>query len=113
MDSWIYPSETKNIPSTATPLEIFKKLWPDSFIEKLISENKKKAKNLILTVESFTLYLVCLLIMSVAPLSIISHYWSEEENGILGNAFIKGLGKFEFYRKSFQDINANLHIDSN
>jgi hypothetical protein len=50
--------------------------------------------------------------MGVVPQSHISHYWSRDINGILGNKFIQNLGKFGFYRETFKKINAHLHINS-
>lgn len=50
--------------------------------------------------------------MGVVPQSHISHYWSRDPNGILGNKFIQNLVNFGLSRDTFKKINSHLHINA-
>jgi hypothetical protein len=90
-DGWSYYSGVKNIPQSSSPLDIFKKLWSDFLNDSIISETLKRENNLELNKKLFSFYIAAILIMGVVPQSHISHYWSRDPNGILGNTFIKNL----------------------
>ena len=112
MDAWTFFSGAKNLDSSSTPFQIFRKLWSSEVQRSIISESKKKEKNFNLDSKLFDLYIAALLIMGIAPMSTISHYWKQDSNGILGNNFIKNLSKKGLTRDMFKFINAHIHINS-
>jgi len=111
-DEWSQYSGPKGIAKSSSPLDIFKKLWPDYLNKSIIQQTLEREPNLEINDQLFDFYIASILVMGVVPQSHISHYWSRDKNGILGNKFIQKLGKFGFVRETFQKINAHLHINS-